>query len=361
MSGQDDSSDKSFDPTPQKLVEARKKGEIAKSSDLLTAAGYLGLLIALSASGVWMMQRLGTSLSVLLDQPDRLAPLFFGSAAAPPVASLMQTVFTGLAPVFGLPALGVLTALFAQRAIVFAPSKIQPKLSRISMISNAKNKFGRAGLFEFFKSLVKLLIFSTCLAIFIRVWLSEMVGVIQAGPSAAIDLMGRICLGFLSVTVIVSGLIGGIDAVFQHFEHLRKNRMSRKDMTDEAKQSEGDPHLKQERRQRALAASQNQMMKDVPNADVIIVNPTHYAIALTWSRETGSAPVCVAKGVDEIAATIRRIGSEAGVPLHSDPPTARALHATTEIGDEIAPETYAAVAAAIRFAEEMRARAKGTI
>ena len=234
-------------------------------------------------------------------------------------------------------------------------------MNRISLISNAKNKFGRAGLFEFFKSFVKLLIFSSCLALFIRAWLTEMIGVIQGGHFAAIELMVKICTTFLLVTVLVSGLIGGIDAVWQHFEHIRKNRMSRKDMTDEAKQSEGDPYLKQERRQRAMAASQNQMMQDVPKADVIIVNPTHYAVALQWSREQGSAPVCVAKGVDEIAAAIRRLASEAGVPIHSDPPTARALHATTDIGQEIAHENYAAVAAAIRFAEDMRQRAKGAV
>ena len=131
-------------------------------------------------------------------------------------------------------------------------------------------------------------------------------------------------------------------------------------MTDEAKNSEGDPHLKQERRQRAFAASQNQMMKDVPSADVIIVNPTHYAVALKWSRLPGEAPVCVAKGVDEIAATIRRLGAEAGVPIHSDPPTARALFAAVEIGAQIRHDDYAPVAAAIRFAEDMRRRARGT-
>ncbi|WP_348541465.1 EscU/YscU/HrcU family type III secretion system export apparatus switch protein [Sulfitobacter albidus] len=183
MSGQDDSADKSFEPTAQKLLEARKKGEVAKSTDLLTAASYLGLLVALTASGAWMMQRVGNGLTVLLDQPDRLAPLFFGSAAAPLAGGLMQTVFAGLSPIFTLPAIGVLVALLAQRAIVFAPEKIKPKGSRISILSNAKNKYGRAGLFEFFKSFVKLLIFSACLAVFIRVWLSEMIGVIQGARS----------------------------------------------------------------------------------------------------------------------------------------------------------------------------------
>jgi flagellar biosynthetic protein FlhB len=103
------------------------------------------------------------------------------------------------------------------------------------------------------------------------------------------------------------------------------------------------------------------MMADVPKADVVIVNPTHYAVALQWSREKGSAPKCVAKGVDEVAAAIRRVANEHAVPIHSDPPTARALHATIEIGEEIMEEHYAPVAAAIRFAEAMRQRAKGGV
>ncbi len=105
----------------------------------------------------------------------------------------------------------------------------------------------------------------------------------------------------------------------------------------------------------------SQMMKDVPTADVVIVNPTHYAVALKWSKLPGAAPVCVAKGVDEIAAAIRRTAIEAGVPIHSDPPTARALHATIDIGQEIHEEHYRAVAAAIRFAERMRLRARGRV
>jgi len=159
--------------------------------------------------------------------------------------------------------------------------------------------------------------------------------------------------------VIIATVIGGIDAIWQHSEHLRKNRMSRKEITDETKNAEGDPHLKQERRQRAMEIAQNQMMADVPKADVIIVNPTHYAVALKWSREKGDAPVCVAKGVDEIARAIRETAIAAGVPIHSDPPTARSLHATTEIGQQIAPDHYQTVAAAIRFAERMRQRARG--
>jgi flagellar biosynthetic protein FlhB len=361
MSDSEDPSDKSFDASPQKLLEARKKGEVAKSNDLLTACAYFGLLIAFSTFGADGLRQVGAALMTLIDQSDTLAPLFFDGKSAGPTGGLMLAVGWGMAPIFALPAIGVILAVFAQQAWVFAPSKLEPKLNRISVISNAKNKFGRDGIFEFIKSFVKLLIFSTCLALFIRAWLPQMIGVLQTDPQTVIALLSKICMSFLSVVVVVSGVIGGVDALWQHASHMRKNKMSKKEITDEVKNSEGDPHMKQERRQRAFTASQSQMMKDVPAADVIIVNPTHYAVALKWSRQPGEAPICVAKGVDEIAATIRRLAAEGGVPIHSDPPTARALHASVNIGEQIRHEDFAPVAAAIRFAEDMRRRAKRSL
>jgi flagellar biosynthetic protein FlhB len=134
--------------------------------------------------------------------------------------------------------------------------------------------------------------------------------------------------------------------------------MSRKELMDETKDSEGDPVMKQQRRQRAYDIATNRMMADVPKADVVIVNPRHYAVALRWDRTAGGAPVCVAKGVDEVALRIRTVAMEAGVPIRQDPPTARALHASVEIGAEIRPEHYRPVAAAIRFAEAVRKRAR---
>ena len=130
--------------------------------------------------------------------------------------------------------------------------------------------------------------------------------------------------------------------------------MSRKEMMDENKNSEGDPAMKQQRRQKGVAIAMNQMMGDVPDADVIIVNPTHYAVALKWDRLNGTAPECVAKGVDLVAAQIREVAQENAVPIHSDPPTARALYATVEIGDQIPKDHYKTVAAAIRFADKIR-------
>jgi len=160
------------------------------------------------------------------------------------------------------------------------------------------------------------------------------------------------------LVVITTLLFGGIDYFWQRMQHLRRNRMSRKDLTEEMKDSEGDPHVKQQRRQRGQEIATNRMLRDVVQADVVVVNPTHYAVALKWSRKGRTAPICVAKGVDEVAARIRAKAAEAGVPLQSDPPTARAIYATVEIGQQIRPEHYRAVAAAIRFAESMRKRRK---
>ena len=361
MSDQSDEQDKSFEPTPHKLQEARRKGEVAKSVDLQTAAGYAGLTLALIALGAQSFISLGSHLAAMLAQSADIAESIFEGGPVAALGGWSWMVSLDLVPIFALPALLVLASIAVQRAFVFTPSKLQPKLSRVSLIQNAKQKFGRSGLFEFAKSFAKLAIFSLCLALFLVVRLPEMIAVIRSEPSSVVLLLAELCIGFLSVVILVSFVIGGIDAVWQHQEHLRKNRMSRKEIMDEAKNTEGDPHLKQERRSRAQAIAAQQMMADVPDADVVIVNPTHYAVALRWSRTQGTAPVCVAKGVDALALRIREIAMEAGVPIHHDPPVARAVHATIDIGQEVAAEHYAAVAAAIRFADDMRARARRAV
>lgn len=361
MSGSDqDEAEKSHEATPQKLQKAREKGDVARSTDLSVAAAYAGLLLAATAIGAQSVRQLGTGLMVLLDRPDRISRLVFDGAPSAPIGGIMGNIFGALAPWFAIPAALVLLSILAQRALVFAPSKIEPKLSRISILSNAKNKFGRSGLFEFAKSFAKLLLYSICLGLFLKARLSDIIGAIDTSPRFAIALMARLCVEFMFIALLIAAGLGGIDAIWQHKEHLRKNQMSRKEIMDETKDAEGDPHIKQQRRFRAQEIASSKMMADVPSADVVIVNPTHYAVALKWSRAAGAAPVCVAKGVDEIAAVIREKAQTAGVPIHSDPPTARALHATVEIGHEIAEEHYAPVAAAIRFAEDMRRRAKGS-
>ncbi len=358
MAGKDDDTEKTHDPTQHKLDEARKKGDIARSADLTTAAAYGGFLLAGLAIGAQSIQQLSGNLMVLLDQSNTLADLVFKGGATTPVGGLMGAIALSLMAWVLIPAVMAMLSILAQRGFVVAPDKLIPKASRINPVANAKNKFGPSGLFEFAKSFVKLLLYSIVLGVFLTRRLSDVAGTIYGEPQIVGALMLQLLIEFMFVVLLIALAIGAVDFIWQKYDHLRKNRMSYQEIKDEHKQQEGDPHMKQQRRQRGMEIASDQMMKDVPDADVVIVNPTHYAVALKWSRLPGAAPICVAKGVDHVAHAIRDLAFEHGVPVRNDPPTARALYATTSIGDEIDPAHYRSVAAAIRFAETMRRRAR---
>ncbi|MRU15459.1 flagellar biosynthesis protein FlhB [Roseovarius sp. A21] len=358
MAGQDDDSDKSHEPTQHKLDEARKKGEVARSADLTTAAAYAGFLLTGLVAGAASIQTVSEGLMVLIGQSARLAPVIFDGPATPLMGGVIGTVALALLAWFLVPAGMALLSILAQRSFVVAPSKVTPKASRINPIQNAKQKYGPSGLFEFAKSFVKLLCYSVVLGLYLTHRLPDVVGTLHAEPQVVGALLSRMMIEFMSVVMVIALVIGVVDLVFQHHDHLRRNRMSHREVKEEHKQNEGDPHMKQERRQRATEIASNKMMADVPKADVVIMNPTHYAVALQWSRAAGAAPVCVAKGSDHVALAIRDLAIENGVPVRRDPPTARAIHAMTEIGQEIDTSQYRAVAAAIRFADAMRRKAR---
>lgn len=350
MAGEEDEAEKEYAPSERRLTRAREEGDVARSEDLQASAGLAGLVLALMLAGGWAVARAGQAGMVLLDQPDRLTQA--GAAA------LSLRMIAPLAVLLLPPAAAVLLWLVASRSLVFAPSKLAFKASRLSILSNAKQKFGRAGLVDFARRFAKMLAVAGLLAWFLS---REMPAVMlsaamEPGPLAA--LMARQLQGFLILFLAVSLAFGLADFLWQKLEFARRHRMTRKEMTDEMKESEGDPHVKADRRRRAQEIATNRMLADVPKADVVIVNPSHYAVALAWARGREAAPRCVAKGTDEIAARIRERAQENGVPIRRDPPTARALYAAVEIGREIRPEHYAAVAAAIRFADAMRRKAR---
>ncbi|PWJ17417.1 EscU/YscU/HrcU family type III secretion system export apparatus switch protein [Jannaschia seohaensis] len=358
MSGADDGAERSHEPTPQKLREARKKGEIVKSQDVGVAASYLGALLTLAVASGAVAQSMLDLGGTLLEGADRWSrPLAEGGAGASGavLAEALRLCVWLVAPA----ALLVLASLIAQQAFVVAPSKLAPKLSRISPLANAKNKFGANGLFEFGKSALKMTIYSGLLVWFLAKHADQIVSAAALDPRKVAGLIPSLTGAFLIAVMIVSATIAVIDYAWQRHSHLAKNRMTRQEVLDEMKQSEGDPHLKARRQERARELATNKMLKDVPDAAVIVVNPTHYAVALKWSPTDPTPPVVVAKGVDEIAARIREIAAAHDIPIHRDPATARALHAGVKLGDPIDRVHFAAVAAAIRFAQEMREKARG--
>jgi len=350
--------DKPYDATPRKMEQAREKGEIVRSADLNTAVVYGGFLLFGALLAPWIFETTGRLTQVSLDDADRLGRLMLAPDGSKVAFAVMWPAMQATAAILIAPALLLCLALIAQRGFVFSPDKLAPKLSRISPITNAKNKYGPEGLFQFSKSAAKLIIVSGLLAIYLWGRAENMLNAIHATPGQILALTGRLMLEFVAVFFGLSLLIGAVDWAWEWRQLLHRNRMSHQDLKDETKSSEGDPALKQARRQRGQLIATNRMMTDVPGADVVLVNPTHYAVALKWTRANGQVPICVAKGVDEVAARIRGIAAEHGVPVFSDPPTARALHATLEIGDPIAPDQFRAVAAAIRFADAIRKRAK---
>lgn len=357
MSGSDDGGEKSFEATAQKLEEQRKKGEVPRSPDLLAAAAFGALLMISLLYGAQALRMMGSLGVGVLDGAGPLSSLMMGSAPTP-TGGLLVDLATAILPVLLSPVCAVLIMAIAQRALLFTPSKLQPKLSRISMIKNAQNKFGSDGLFNFAKSFLKLIAVTAILWVFLLSRLPEIMMTMALSPGVGTAILFNLLIDFLIVIVVIMLAFGAVDFFWQRASHLRKNRMSHQELRDEHKQSEGDPHTKQQRRQRGQEIALRQMLTDIPGADVVIVNPTHYAVVLKWDRMSQAAPVCVAKGVDEVAATIRAKAAEAGVPIHSDPPTARALHASLKIGHEIHEEHYQMVAAAIRFADAMRMKAR---
>ena len=206
--------DKQHEPTQKKLDDARKKGEVAKSTDLTTAASYFGLLVAAFGLGVAAIDSLGTLFEVVLSRSFELAPEMFVNGS-PMAAALILETGKAVSPWFLVPALAVLLSVIAQQAFVVAPDKLIPKLSRISPLSNAKNKFGRNGLFEFAKSATKLCIYSVVLGGFLYAKLPEILATISLTPALIGASLMRLTLSFLLIVLAISVAVGAVDFIWQ--------------------------------------------------------------------------------------------------------------------------------------------------
>ncbi len=358
MAEGDEAQEKSHEATPRRLEKAREEGDAPRSQDAQTLAAYAGLAVALLLGGGWSAVAMGEALMPAIARPEALAADLLSAGGDGVLGELVGRVVLAAAPAVALPAALVLALLVAQRGVIVVSSKVSPKLSRISPIANAKQKFGLSGLVEFAKSVVKVAAVAAVLYIAIAREMPEIAAAPALSPRLLGPLLARQFETVMIGLLIVSAAIAFFDVVWQQVDFRRRNRMSHQELKEETKSTEGDPHMKAERQSRAREIANQKMMREVPEADVVIVNPEHYAVALKWDRAGGGAPVCLAKGVDELALRIREIAAAAGVPVHQDPPTARSIHALVEIGQEVRPEHYKAVAAAILFAERMRSRAR---
>ncbi|MDP0925760.1 flagellar type III secretion system protein FlhB [Paracoccus onubensis] len=345
--------EKPFEPSERKLQKARKDGDVPRSTEVNVLGMYLGAWLVLTIGAGVATREWLASASRALGSDAWLG----GSvvAIAMPVGGFAAVAVIGLMMV---PFATIFIALLAQRGLVFSVKKIAFDPKRLNPIRNAGQKFGPAGLVTFGISVLKAAF--VCLGgwYLFSSLLNHLAATMSGAGNQWIPGLRKLLQDVVTMAVAISALFAVIDLLWKRHEYLKRHRMTRKELDDENKDTEGDPHIKAARRQKAIDLAMKQMLSDVARADVVIVNPTHYAVALEWKRGSGRAPVCLAKGTDDLAARIRDKARAHDVPIHSDPPCARALHATVGIGEEIRREHFAAVAIAIRFAEKMRQKAR---
>jgi flagellar biosynthesis protein FlhB len=343
--------EKTEKPTPKKLKDARKEGQIPRTQELGTWAGIAVasvLMPWLAGNAYDAVGELFVQVGAVADdpQPERVTAML-GQALTAFLTTLMPSAV-------GLMVVG-LVASAAQGGVTVSAKGMKPTLKKINPFPGIKRMFGTQGLWEAAKAVIK----TAALGVVVIMTSSKaqtLVSSAGALPISTIVTTFADCAVQMLRVVAVTGLVIAVaDYVIVRVKMMKQLKMSRYEIEQEYKQSEGDPHVKGQRRAAALAISRNRMMAEVAEADVLLVNPTHVAVALKYDPVKG-APRVVAKGADLIAAKLREKAAEARVPMVQDIPLARALHASCEIGQEVPPQLFTAVARVLAFVMQLGAR-----
>jgi flagellar biosynthesis protein FlhB len=350
-------SDKTEKATPKKLADARKKGQVARSADLNGAAILLAGLMTLSLMGPAMWERILDAtrrVLVLVASPDVVDRQGIGEIMGSIATSMALTV----APVALACALAGLGISVAQVGFKPSPESLKAQPSRLNPISGAKNLFGMRAVFETAKNLIKVAVVGAIAAMAVFPKLDEFAALVGMPP---VQVLSTTCHMVFDVAIRATAayvVIALLDFGYQKYDFAKKNRMEKKEVKDEAK-SEGTPQeVKTAQRRRQMQAATARMMDAVPTADVVVMNPTHYAVALKYDSAQ-PAPVCVAKGQDHLALRMRAIAEEAGVTVVVEPPLARSLHGVVEVGRMIPEDTFQAVAQLLAYVYRVAGSRRG--
>lgn len=354
MAEDQDQSQKTEEPSAKKLQEARRKGDVATSREVqnffMLFAGALVLIIL--APG--MVEDIAVNLRQYLAAPHDYQ-IEFESLRAMLVDTLSR-----VGTVLILPAIILLIAAagagLVQHGFLLAPERLKFDLKKLSPIAGAKRMFSLRSISEFIKGLLKISVVGA-IAVFLM-WpvFSELPSVPGRTVLDSLGMIHILSSRMLAGVVAVLAVIAGFDFMYQRFEHSKKLRMTKQEVKDEYKQTEGDPHIKARLRAIRIERARQRMMQAVPEADVVITNPTHYAVALKYDAETMPAPKLVAKGLDAVAERIRDKADEYDVPIVENPPLARALYASVDLDHEIPQEHFQAVAEIIAYVMRLRGR-----
>lgn len=355
MANQTEDSQKTEEPTHKKLEDARKKGQTVQSREINHSFMILGLTILVVVFAPSMMADLRDTLAGFIQMSHAF------SADGEGLREVFRRAGQEILRALFLPMLvlmaAALAAGFVQGGFLVAVDRIQPKLEKISVLKGIKRLFSLKAIMEFVKGISKLAVVGAVCTVLILPEFSDLdrlTGLSLLGVLVEMDALAiRVLIGVLSIV----SLIAGFDYLYQRFEFEKQMRMSRQEVKDEFKQTEGDPIIKSRLRQLRMERAQRRMMSAVPEADVVITNPTHYAIALKYDIDVMEAPRLVAKGADHLAARIREVAKVHEIPVVENPALARALYAGAEIDQEIPQDHYKAVAEVIAYVM----RLKGTL
>jgi flagellar biosynthetic protein FlhB len=352
VSEESSAEDRTEQPSEKRLKEAREKGDVPRSRDLSGALVVLAGVSALMSSAPAAMAHVRTIYGLGLGYTREA--LFSEALPGRVLHMAVSEALAMFAPVAIATVLATLAAPILLGGLNFSAQALQPKFDRLDPIAGLGKIFAMRGLVELGKALLKLVLIGFALVLLLRHWQGELLttgrGSVAFGIADAISLLGRAALTFGCML----GLIGGVDALYQKFDHSKRQRMTKQELKDESKETEGNPELKSRIRQVQHQMSRRRMMQDLPTADVVVTNPTHFAVALKYDENRFGAPRVIAKGVDVMAQQIRAVAAGHRIPLVESPPLARALYATTELGREIPASLYVAVAQILAYVFQLK-------
>ena len=348
----EDNDDKTESPTPQRLEKAREEGQIPRSRELTSLLILLVGVCIIWIGGESLARRLAALLSSGLRFDHRIINdpnLILGQ-----IILLIREAMLGLLPLITGVVVVALIGPVMLGGLVFSGKSLSLKLDKLNPLPGIKRMFSAQSAAELVKALLKAALVGSVTGFYLWSHWPDMMHLISQSPLTAMgNALNLVGLCALLVALGVIPMVG-FDVFWQIHSHIKKLRMSRQDIRDEFKQSEGDPHVKGRIRQMQRAAARRRMMADVPKADVIVTNPTHYSVALQYDESKMSAPKVVAKGAGLVALRIRELAAEHRVPVLEAPPLARALYRHAEIGQQIPGQLYAAVAEVLAWVWQLK-------
>ena len=347
MAEEQDDSQKTEEPTQKRLDDAREEGRVVSTREVASFL-LLGMAALLCGGGLAASAgRLSHALTPWL-AGAHLRAANPTDLAGPLIDALLEG---GLALALPLGAAMLLAAAapLVQHGLVWSPKALAPQASRVSPMAGLGRLFSSSSLVEFGRGLVKLLGVGGIAWVVGKDEALSILGSVDLDAAGLIGLTARLAARLLAAIAAFAAVLAVLDYLWQRHSFMRQMRMTRQEVLDEHKHSEGDPVIKQRLRQLRMARARQRMMADVPKATVVITNPTHFAVALRYEPSEAPAPIVVAKGADRVAARIRELARANDVPLVENPPLARLLHASVEIGQPIPPAQYRAVAEIIGY------------